>query len=475
MNVHANLSSLAEAVNGTVRRHPDRTLTVTDAAQFRSTVIDELIATAAFAENEDVRGAARWLIWETGHALGVHSASIQGLYEARGKGKCAGFTVPAVNVRGLTYQTARAMFRAAHKLHAGPFVFEIAKSEMGYTLQRPAEYTAHVIAAAIKESHHGPVFLQGDHFQFNAKKYKQDPEADAQGIRDLITEAIAGGFYNIDIDSSTLVDLDFPTLDEQQKHNYERAAEMTAWVRQHEPPGVTISVGGEIGEVGHKNSTVEELRAYMEGYRRRLAERDGGMKPISKVSVQTGTSHGGVPTAEGKVAAVKLDFQVLQDLSRVAREEYGQAGAVQHGASTLPDELFHKFPEVETAEIHLATGFQNLLFDGGFLPDALRDQMYDWCRQNCAEERQEGQTEEQFLYKTRKKSYGPFKRALWEMPESNRTAFERALEEKFSYLFEQLRVSDTRPLVDQWVQPVTVHRPEPASAVQIFTAEARTS
>ncbi|MGH7343116.1 MAG: class II fructose-bisphosphate aldolase, partial [Candidatus Rokuibacteriota bacterium] len=399
MNVHANLASLAEAVHGIVRRYPDRTLPVTDADRFRSTVIDELIATAVFAEAADVRDAARWLIWETGHALGVHSASIQGLYEARGKGKCAGFTMPAVNVRGLTYQTARAMFRAARRLEVGPFVFEIAKSEMGYTLQRPAEYTAHVIAAAIKEGHHGPVFLQGDHFQFNAKKYEQDPEADAQGIRDLITEAIAGGFYNIDIDSSTLVDLDFPKLDEQQKHNYERAAEMTAWVRRHEPKGVTISVGGEIGEVGHKNSTVEELRAYMEGYRRRLAERDGDMKPISKVSVQTGTSHGGVPTAEGKVAAVQLDFQVLQDLSRVAREAYGQAGAVQHGASTLPDELFHKFPEVETAEIHLATGFQNLLFDGGFLPDALRGQMYDWCRQNCADERQEGQTEEQFLYK----------------------------------------------------------------------------
>ena len=42
--------------------------------------------------------------------------------------------------------------------------------------------------------------------------------------------------------------------------------------------------------------------------------------------------------------------------SATSPASYGLAGAVQHGASTLPDELFHRFPAVETAEIHLATG-----------------------------------------------------------------------------------------------------------------------
>jgi len=37
-------------------------------------------------------------------------------------------------------------------------------------------------------------------------------------------------------------------------------------IRDLEPDGITISVGGEIGEVGGKNSTVEELQAFMEGY-----------------------------------------------------------------------------------------------------------------------------------------------------------------------------------------------------------------
>ena len=373
---------MAENINGDVRLNADRTLTVTDSSQFRSEIIDGLLATAQFAEDDQIKEIARWLIWECGHALGVHSASIQELYEARGRGKCNGFTVPAVNIRGLTYDTARAMFRAGQAIGTKVFVFEIAKSEMGYTQQRPAEYSACIMAAAIKEKHGGPVFIQGDHFQFNAKKHTDDPAAETEVIRSLITEAVAAGFYNIDIDSSTLVDLSYPTLAEQQRLNYERAAEMTAWIRKQEPNGVAVSVGGEIGEVGHKNSTVEELKAYMDGYLEVLAKLGENLTAISKVSVQTGTSHGGSPTATGEVAEVTLDFKVLEDLSNVARDDYAMSGAVQHGASTLPEYLFDRFPAIETAEIHLATGFQNMLYDGGFLPEDFRQRMLDWCKYN---------------------------------------------------------------------------------------------
>src|SRR4029078_5296967 len=128
------------------------------------------------------------------------------------------------------------------------------------------------------------------------------------------------------------------------------------------PENETISVGGEIGEVGKKNSTVEELVAYIDGYRRELDQLGSGLPGISKAAVQTGTTHGGVPLPGGGVADVALDFDVLKELGETARR-YNLAGCVQHGASTLPDELFHRFPAVEAAEIHLATGFQNALFE----------------------------------------------------------------------------------------------------------------
>src|SRR4029453_11557690 len=121
-----------------------------------------------------------------------------------------------------------------------------------------------------------------------------------------------------------------------------------------------------------------------------LDRRAPGAKGISKVSVQTGTSHGGVPLPDGGVAEGKLDFEVLRELGVLARE-YALAGAVQHGASTLPDELFHRFPAVETAEIHLATGFQNLMYEHPAFPASLHRAIEAWVRPNCAETRKPGQ------------------------------------------------------------------------------------
>ena len=147
----------------------------------------------------------------------------------------------------------------------GALIFEIARSEMGYTAQRPQEYFSSVMAAAIKEGFQGPLFVQGDHFQVSRKKIKEKPEEEIQAIEQLFSRPSRPAFYNIDIDTSTLVDLSQPTVSEQQRANYELCARFTEFIRKHQPQGITISVGGEIGEVGGKNSDETELRAYMDG------------------------------------------------------------------------------------------------------------------------------------------------------------------------------------------------------------------
>ncbi len=427
-----------------------------DEKRLREERIEELIRTAVFSPSEETRAAARWLIRRAAAALGIHAASIQGLYEAMGRGEVSGFTVPAINIRALTYDTAQAVFRAALAAGTGAMIFEIARSEMGYTHQPPEEYTCAVTAAAIRTGYRGPLFIQGDHFQVGAKKYAKDPAAEVKAVKDLIWEAIEAGFYNIDIDSSTLVDLSEPTVKKQQRLNYGLAAEMTTLIRDLEPAGITVSVGGEIGEVGGKNSTVEELEAFMEGYLETLRKSGPNLKGISKISVQTGTTHGGIPLADGSVAKVKLDFDTLQKLSHEARTRYGLAGAVQHGASTLPDEAFDRFPATGTAEIHLATGFQNIIFDSQNFPAALRAQIYDYLKREAAADRKEGDTEEQFYYKARKKGTGPFKREMWDLSWPVREALGKELEAQFGLLFRKLNVGNTKEIVNRFVSPVDV-------------------
>lgn len=443
------------------------TVAVLDAVKLRDGLIDRLVYNAVFATQEDEKLYLRWLIRELAAQLGIVPASIQGLYEAMGRGETPDFTVPAVNIRTLTYDMARAYFRAAHARNVGAFIFEIAKSEMGYTFQKPSEYTACVLAAAIKENHRGPVFIQGDHFQANAKNYAKDPRKEIEGLKGLIDEAIQAGFYNIDVDTSTLVDLKFPTVDEQQAPNYTNCAELAAYIREKEPKNVTISIGGEIGEVGGHNSTVEEFRAFMRGFLRDFRQRANGAKGISKMSVQTGTEHGGVPTADGKIAAVKLDFNVLREIGEVARKEYGLCGTVQHGASTLPDELFDHFPKNKAAEIHLATGFQNMIYDHALLAPELKREMYEWLKVNCADERKSGQTDEQFFYKTRKKALGPFKQKLWDLPASVRDAMMQDIERKLGFYMEKLNVRETVTLVARHVQAPMVPTQPPVSGASV--------
>jgi len=439
---------------------------VDDPRALREAGIDDLVRAAVFGETEDERDAARWLIGEVGQALGIAPASIHELYLARGRGEVSGFTVPAINVRAASYDTARALFAAALELRAGAFICEIARSEIGYTAQRPAEYVAVMIGAAIREGWSGPLFIQGDHFQVNAKKYAVDPEPELRAVRDLIREAVHAGFYNIDVDTSTLVDLSREGLDAQQEVNFRLSAELTAYIRKLQPEGIDVSVGGEIGEVGTENSTPDELRAYMNGYQRELArcaEKAGReLAGLSKISVQSGTTHGGVVLEDGSIAEAAIDFDTLRTLSEIAREEYGLSGAVQHGASTLPEEAFGSFPSVETAEIHLATGFQNLLYDHPAFPAELRERMYEHCRREFADERK-GDTEEQFLYKTRKKALGAFKRELWEMPEEAARQIRAALQEKFSFLFRQLAIEDTAEMARRYVRAEAPRKPGPGA------------
>ena len=432
--------------------------------------IDQLVREAVFGDG-DAKSKARKEIHLEARKRGAVSSSIFPLYSAIGRGEVSRrFTVPAFNIRALTYDSACALFRAAMRNDVGAFIFEIARSEIGYTEQRPAEYAACVLAAAIRENFRGPVFIQGDHFQASAKKWatEEGRNAETKALESLIDEALAAEFYNIDIDTSTLVDLGFPTRQEQQRANFEGTAHLTKYIRAHEPKGIVVSVGGEIGEVGKYNTQPDEVRAYMSGLQRLL----DGVTGISKISVQTGTSHGGVPMADGSIAQAKIDFEVLRQTTRLCRKEYRIAGAVQHGASTLPESVFNKFPESEAVEIHLATGFQNMILDAATFPADMKEDIREFSFANAADERKSGETDEQFVYKTRKKAIGPFKRRMWDMPAEAKQPIINELEAKFEFLMEKLGVFGTRDVVAKFVPFSTGALPEYAAASDALTAAA---
>ena len=417
---------------------------VSDEARLKEFGAEALARLAALSEDDAERARARRALWQVAEAVGIRSASTEGLYRARATGGWSGFTVPALNLRMLTFDSARAALRAAQSLKSSALIFEIARSEMGYTGQRPQDYGALVVAAAIAEGWRGPLFLQGDHFQVAARR---DRLREVAALKDLIDEALEAGFRNIDIDASTVVDLTRATPEEAQAENATLTAELAAHIRQRrrDSGAVPVSIGGEIGEVGKENSTERDLSAFLDGVESLLedAHRAPG---LSKVSVQTGTHHGGVVLPDGRMAQVAVDFSVHKRLSAICRERYGIGGTVQHGASTLPDDLFDRFPDSDAVEIHLATGFQNLVLE--HLPAELHAEMDRFVLERFGSERNEGDTEEQFLYRNRKRTAGPFKRRLWDLSIDGRERIGRALEEKCRTVFERLGVRDSDTVVE---------------------------
>jgi len=330
-------------------------------------------------------------------------ASTQKLYQGIAKGNIiADFTAPAFNLRTLTLDAARALFRAAAKLKASAFIIELARSEMEYTSQPPQEYASNILKAAQVENWTGPIFLQADHFKIKKENFTTAHQKEITDLESLIKEALAAGFYNIDIDCSA-----FPLAE-----NIEYTAYFLNFIRQNQPNDIVISVGGEVGEIGRENTSPEQLRKFLDGLKKettRLGHKDG----IVKVAVQTGTSHG-----QGGV----IDWENLKALSSESKNQ-GLAGIVQHGASTLPDADFAKFPRAGVLEIHLSTEFQNIILESPHFPADLRAKI---------------QT---------KTDLGKYENEILSLPQKNKDKICQELEKKFTFFLKTLGVGDTKDLI----------------------------
>lgn len=409
----------------------------------------------AFGSRAD-RIAAHRIAWEIARVLGIYPASIDRLYQSIGHdGFPHRFTVPAINVRAVAFESARGIFQAMDECRAGAVIFELSRGEIGFTGQRPHEYATSILCAAIAEGYRGPIFLQGDHFQISATRFAKDQDVEIAALEALIAEAISAGFFNIDIDASTLVDLSRAPVAGQQQPNADLSAHLAAIARALEPEDVSISLGGEIGEVGDRNSTPEELRAYLDGV---AAILPAEMRGLSKISIQSGTRHGGNVLADGTFGDMPIDLDLIARMSDVCRTEYDVAGCVQHGASMLSLEKIAGLSKSGCVEVHLAAAFLNAAYET--LPDACVRQADDWAKAHYAHEWKPTWSEAQFLHHARRYPVAPFKRDWWDAV-SCHDRLRGAVRERASAYFAALGVKDTNALIVDTVLHGPVNWQEP--------------
>lgn len=422
----------------------------------------------------NVQALAGWIIYEGAQQLNVKLASPQEAYVAIAEGRIDRvMSFPAVNIRVGTLDTARALFKSARDNNVGALIIEIARSEMGYTHQTPAEYAAVVQAAAMLEGFEGPLFLQGDHVQLKSAPVREGGASGTKEInthRRLIKDLLAAGFGSIDLDMSPFERRteEHLSFEQQQAENARLTAEKIADVRSLEKElGIpwTVLLGGETGEVGKMNTRKEDLEAYAEGIIANMKQL--GIDPalgIRKIAVNDGTAHGGTPLPDGSVADVAIAFDILKMATDFGKK-YGWAGSVQHGASTLPDNAFSLFPKNKAVEVHLATGFQNITFDSGvYKVKGAQSEIEQFLADKFRGEWKAGKTFAQFVYSTRKQATGPFKWMVWTMPEDIRAKVAEILYDQFTFLFEQLGVFDTKDLIARHTTIHDFHLPYPEEA-----------
>jgi len=309
----------------------------------------------------------------------IFYASLSAFYEKMAHDEVSSFSVPAFNLRLLTFDMARALFRAAQKVNTNVFIMEIAQSELGYTKQTPKGFAKQCRAAAAAENYQGPILLQGDHFK---------PK---NNLEKLIKKAVKAGFYNIDIDCSVL----------PLQQNIEETNRFIEFIRKNQPQDIVVNIGGEVGEIGEENTSVEHLKQFLQS-----------VKGINKVAVQTGTAHG---------KGGQIDWQLLKQLSAAAKE-YGLAGVVQHGASTLSEDDLRKLPRHGVCEVHLATELQDVILDHPLFPSEIKNKFS--------------------LYENRKQALGPLKKQINNIPQTIKDQIMEEVEKKFIFFFECLAVDN---------------------------------
>lgn len=357
----------------------------------------------------------------------IFLASIAPFYKQIANGDVAGLSVPAFNIRTLTFDTACSIFKVAKKNKTSAFVIEVASSEMEYTRQTPEEFALCVLGAAIKEKYKGPIFLQGDHFYL-----KDTSQETINNLQNLILQCQKAGFYNFDIDCSALA------LEDNIKYtNY-----FIEFIKKNQPQGIEVAIGGEVSSIGGSASLTtggDTKPGQLEEFLKRV-------HGLTKVSCQTGTRHGGNVLPSGLIKNINIDFVNIKRLSEVAKH-YGLAGIVQHGASTLQESQFAELVKANVLEVHLSTLFSDIVFDSRYFPKALKEKMYSWVEQNFTEQKKNFDSDRQFIKVFRKKALGIFKKEIWQMLDKNIKGIRRELEEKFLFFFKIFGVYNTKDLI----------------------------
>jgi hypothetical protein len=406
----------------------DNRVKIVDPHRLRTERIDPLVYNGVFHESERLRYFLCWLIRRAAAGMAIYPASAQVLYAAAARGRLRRFTAPAVSLRAMTYDAARACFRAAKQTGCGAMVLDLGRNATEGPAQSPVEYATCVLAGAIREGYEGPVFLQADYL-----RERRAPDDDEQGdelarFEDLAEEALGAGFFNLDLDTSDLEDLGIPDPSEQERASCAYAARLAAFVRKTEPAGVDTNLGVRMKSHGDSAHLAQRFRAFMGGFATEFTDRAGHVTGIGKLGLE-------IRGAD--------ELGMVRDLAEVARREYALATGVSCHGAPVPDELLAELPRLSIVEVDMGARYEELVLHHPAFPARLRDAMADWIDRTYGAVRGPGQDRASFRLQLRMTALEAFKRQMWDLPPESKDPVMADLQRTLVADLKRLEVEDT--------------------------------
>lgn len=439
MEPFIGLRHLCESMHGVIRYNQKDGFRLLVPQMLRGELVDRLAITAALGDSEDVKEMARFLIRASAISHNIWCDSVSPIFLGIGQGKYQGFTIPAINLRGITYYLARRVFHSARRQKAGPIVFQLSSSEMDITGQPPSEYVSCILAAALRENYSGPVFLQAS--RIGTRDQKTD-SLDLPDIKPsaLIADAIASGIFNLEFECSD-------DLDETVK--------LISEIRMHQPDGVSIAVGCTIPLPKSRQTAVQELLGFVTGLKTRLQDLKIN-ESVCKINLVCNSDPMGSDFLDQDQMTGMLDFNRLGALSEILREQLGMAGPVLSSSHEIQADFFDQVATYKISELKMETWIQDLILNHDRFPTGLREEIRAYLETEYTHLRKADWSDQHFYNNLRSRAWKPYKKTLWSLDHRTRLTISNSFEDRIKLLFENLHVGLNKKLVNRLYKKIKI-------------------
>ncbi|MBU0761434.1 MAG: class II fructose-bisphosphate aldolase [Candidatus Altiarchaeota archaeon] len=351
-----------------------------------------------------------------------------------------GCIVMATNIR-ITH-SARGIMLAAKELDAA-VMFEIAKSEIGYTDQPPKEFVRNIEQIAQEVEFNQPYVIHGDHIGIK----ENTSEAVGAGEK-LIKDMLDAGFTSFAIDASHNFDVGAPTVRQQLRDNIEITCKLAKLIP--EQAGLEV----EVGEVGKKDpktgekalTTVEEAKTYIQ------AIKDAGFNP-NLIATNNGTAHGNTYDVNGNlVEQVGIDIERTKAIAD-AIAPFGTYVA-QHGITGTPLNMMHLLIGAGVLKGNVGTNWQNVALDS--MPHDLVSRMEDWTLKSPHAEKMKakkpGISRNELVGKNIKNAIKVFKPEIDALSGDDRAKVDEATKNSALAFFKAFKAEGTASAVREYIE-----------------------